>query len=81
MTVVEDFKRLFSRSAGTVHVAGKYVSMPQHMPARKVPNNEAAAAQMHVAGSTGLKQLPLVSAEEFSSRKEKAFQYDFSAIG
>lgn len=75
------FLRLFSRSAGKVHVAGEFVSMPTHVGKESDAAKMASAAQMHVAGSMGLKRLPIASESDFAKRREKAFQYDFAAIG
>ena len=74
------FLRLFSRSAGKVHVAGEFVAMPTHGGKEANAAKMASAAQMNVAGSMGLKRLPIVLESDFAKRREKAFQYDFAAI-
>ena len=81
MRAIKEFLHLFSASAGKVHVAGSFVALPVHHGVEKVRRQASAAARLYVAGGTGLKRFPLISEQELSERKEKAFNYDFAAIG
>jgi len=80
MTAVKEFIRLFSPSAGKVHVAGEYVAMPIHRGVESSRGRASAAARLHVAGSTGIKSFRLVDEAEMKMRKERVLSYDFAAI-
>jgi len=64
MAVVKDFIRLFSPTAGKVHVAGEYVAMPIHRGVESSRGRASAAARLHVAGITRIKSFRLVDEKE-----------------
>ena len=80
MNIANEMVRLFSPSAGKIHVAGEYVAMPIHRGVESSRGHASAAARLHVAGSTGVKSFRLVDENELKMRKERALAYDFAAI-